>query len=188
MAMLAAVRQIGRRPDSAWSTPSELPSSMAPVRCTRSCSLSENAVASTSITAAPPTTARMARRLRNCMQAQQTSTSARVTQDARAPASSTTTTRAMATSSHPRRPKRSAAAISGNGARLASTRPSLRLPAPNTPLRRSAVAWPPRLQPVAACTRASSSQNPQITAMPAKVSRRPRSLATAIATSHRNGR
>ena len=44
------------------------------------------------------------------------------------------------------------------------------------------------LAPKASCSSASSVQTPMIAASPVKVVRRPASLATADAASHRNGR
>jgi hypothetical protein len=115
---------------------------------------------------------------------------------------------AAAATSQPPLPRRRPAAYSANGDRLASTSPSLRLQGPRMPLRRSTAAVSSRLHmgrpliaclaasipansglvPVSACSSASAVQMPTMTANPPKVSRRPRSLATAEAASHRNGR
>ena len=64
---------------------------------------------------------------------------------AREPARRIGTASSTNASPSPRQPNRSRASISTNGASTASTGPSLRLPAPKMPERRSASAGPPRL-------------------------------------------
>jgi hypothetical protein len=131
-----------------------------------------------------------------------------VIHDARDPANTITMPTSDAATIQPVVPKRRPPAYSANGDRLASTTPSLRLHGPRMPPRRSAAASCASLHiglPLMTClsasmpqnsglvpkptsTSASSVQMPTITASPPNVMRRPRSSATAPATSHRNGR
>ena len=205
--MHSAADQIRVRPESAWSTPCSVPLSTTALRCRRSPNVGDSSAATPKVNA--PSRKMPARRFQpSRRQPVHSSTSPYVSQDAREPASMIAMPTATAASNQPTRPKLREAASSANGDRLASTMPSLRLHGPSTPLRRSAAATSsavhmPRpliaclpwsisqnsgLVPITASANASSVQMPTMIASPLKVRRLPSSLATADATTQRNGR
>lgn len=140
-----------------------------------------NASASSASVATKP------RRLRRCCHSSTTSTSAYASHAAREPASRIGNASTEIARARPRPPHSRRAASNTNGASTASVGPSLRLPAPKMPDMRSCSAAPPRLQPVDACSQASTAHN--VTIAPPARSRRGHAAGarTAQPTNSANG-